>query len=218
MNIFEYLNIKVFFIFIRIFVRIKILIQIYSDIYSCQNILYNYIWIFILDTDIFGYSFVLKSTRMSHSALDNLGKKPKKILRKTCKNTPQITSSQRQNHFVQLCRALRATNQHQATALICIQFSKLNKKLNILAISNRWLKKKRSMENWNLKGQLKWNDTMNGQCFGQFWSYKTKLLLIYSLLISSVLNPIFAKLRSVIKGPIVSYISHILARGVSQKD
>ena len=56
-----YLNIRIFStrIFTRIFVRIKILIWIYSDIRSCH----------FLDTNIFGYSFVSKSIRMSHSAV-----------------------------------------------------------------------------------------------------------------------------------------------------
>ena len=52
-------------------------------------------------------------------------------------------------------------------------------------------------------------------CFGPI---KQKYALFHSLLIFSALNPIFAKFCSVIKGPIVRYISHILARGVFPKD
>ena len=60
----EYLNIRIFVSFsIRIFSRIIfvsfLFIRIYSDIH-----LYRF-----LDTNIFGYSFVSKSIRMSHSGL-----------------------------------------------------------------------------------------------------------------------------------------------------
>ena len=46
--------------YIRIFVRVKKFIQIYSDIRSCH----------FHDMNIFGYSFVSKSIRMSHSGPD----------------------------------------------------------------------------------------------------------------------------------------------------
>ena len=57
-------NIRIFVqfsirIFIRTFVRVKFLIQIYSDIHSCK----------FFDTNIFGYSFVSKFLRMSHSGV-----------------------------------------------------------------------------------------------------------------------------------------------------
>ena len=55
-------NIRIFVqfsirIFIRTFVRVKFFIQIYSDIHSCK----------FVDMNIFGYSFVSKFLRMSHS-------------------------------------------------------------------------------------------------------------------------------------------------------
>ena len=59
-QIFEYIRIFVQFsiqIFIRTFVRVKFLIWIYADISSCELFVAN----------IFGYSFVLKFSRMSHS-------------------------------------------------------------------------------------------------------------------------------------------------------
>ena len=59
-RIFEYIRIFVQFsirIFIRTFVRVKFFIRIYSDIHSCK----------FFDTNIFGYSFVSKFLRMSHS-------------------------------------------------------------------------------------------------------------------------------------------------------
>ena len=60
----EYLKIRIFVSFlIRMFIRITfvsfLFIRIYSDIRSYR----------FLDTNIFGYSFVSKSTRMSHSGL-----------------------------------------------------------------------------------------------------------------------------------------------------
>ena len=60
-NIFKFSNIQIFLIqiFIQIFVRIIFWIRIHSDIHSCH----------FLDTNIFGYSFVSKSIRMSHSGL-----------------------------------------------------------------------------------------------------------------------------------------------------
>ena len=64
-RIFEYIRIFVQFsirIFIRTFVRVKFFIRIYSDIHSCK----------FFDTNIFGYSFVSKFLRMSHSASQQL--------------------------------------------------------------------------------------------------------------------------------------------------
>ena len=65
-NIFEYLNIRIFFIriFIRVFVRIIFRIRIYSDIRSCQLFGYEYIRIFVrgkilirIYSDIRSYQF-----------------------------------------------------------------------------------------------------------------------------------------------------------------
>ena len=60
-------NIRIFVQFlkricIRTFVRVKNFIQIYSDIHSCK----------FFDTNIFGYSFVSKFLRMSHSVSEAL--------------------------------------------------------------------------------------------------------------------------------------------------
>ena len=60
-------NIRIFVqfsirIFIRTFVRVKFFIRIYSDIHSCK----------FFDTNIFGYSFVSKFLRMSHSATEHM--------------------------------------------------------------------------------------------------------------------------------------------------
>ena len=60
-RLFKYIRIFVQFsirIFIRTFVRVKFFIRIYSNIHSCK----------FFDTNIFGYSFVSKFLRMSHSA------------------------------------------------------------------------------------------------------------------------------------------------------
>ena len=61
-SIFEYIRIFVQFsrrIFIRAFVCVKIFNRIYSDIHSCK----------FFDSNIFGYSFVSKFSRMSHSGV-----------------------------------------------------------------------------------------------------------------------------------------------------
>ena len=65
-NIFEYSNLRIFFIriFIRVFVRIIFRIRIYSDIRSCQLFGYKYIRIFVrgkilirIYSDIRSYQF-----------------------------------------------------------------------------------------------------------------------------------------------------------------
>ena len=67
-KLYKYLNIWIFVSFlIRIFIRIIfvsfLFIRIYSDIRSYR----------FLDTNIFGYSFVSKSIRMSHSGSNTQG-------------------------------------------------------------------------------------------------------------------------------------------------
>ena len=73
-NIFRYSFVTKFWSkIIKTFIYIRIWIQIYSDIRSYQKCSYEYIRIFLrvifFDTNIFGYSFISKSTRMSHSVL-----------------------------------------------------------------------------------------------------------------------------------------------------
>ena len=56
--------------YIQISVCINILTKNYSDISSSKEISYEYICMFhFLETNLFGYSFVSKSIRMSHSGL-----------------------------------------------------------------------------------------------------------------------------------------------------
>ena len=81
-NIFEYSNIFYTNIYSDIRFLSIFLIRIYSDIRS-----YNF-----LDTNIFGYSFVSKSIRMSHSGLYHLWNDIKGF--RSCA-TPGTTGSQK---------------------------------------------------------------------------------------------------------------------------